>query len=239
MNNKERIIKRLKSLKQYQNSSFEELEKLAIQKIEEKELLNSFVGLQSTEIKKALELYNNYTSENSFESLAEKTTLTNLVYLEILKERMQLFIKKEGEEKEGAIPLNMTEKVLELDTQIMTLKEKLGMLKDKNTNSPLEIIKELKEKALKYYEEHAGETYVKCPYCLQLFRLLAKIDNLEPTKAVMFKGTTIYNQKLMELYHNKKLTIEEIAEILGVHSKYVIFIYENIYLKELKHASKN
>jgi hypothetical protein len=160
--------------------------------------------------------------------------LIGLIYKEILKERIMRFIRKEGQEKEGAISLAMTDKIMELDAQILTDKEKLGMLKDKNNDSFIRTLEELKKKALAYYNEHAGETYVKCPNCLQLFRLLMKIDNLEPEKASFFKGTTLYNKPLLDLYHNKTLTLEKIAEIMGVHAKYIMFIYENIYLKELK-----
>jgi hypothetical protein len=232
--NKEKLIKRLKNIKQNANLSPEELDKLAIRLLVEKELKASFVGLLDTEVDKALALYYKYIEENSFESLAERSTLIGVIYKEILKERIMQFIRKEGQEKDGAIPLAMTEKVMDLDAQILTDKDKLGMLKDKNNDSFVRTLEELKKKAITYYNEHAGETYVKCPNCLQLFRLLMKVDNLEPNKASFFKGTTLYNKPLLDLYHNKTLTLEKIAEIMGVHAKYIIFIYENIYLKELK-----
>ena len=125
----------------------------------------------------------------------------------------------------------MNEQLTFNTTQIMQLKEKLGMLKNKEDGDALDLINELKEKALTYYNEHAGETYVKCPECQNLFRLLMKIDGLEPAKATFFRGTTLYNQKLMELYHYKKVSLEEVAEIMGVNPKYITYIYENIYLK--------
>lgn len=231
MKNKEKLIKRLSTLRQNKNLSQEELEKLVDTQIDKKELANSFSGLLKDEIKKATDLYYEYIEENSFESLAEKSTLINLVYLEILKNRIQEFIKTESETKQGAIPLAMTEKLMELDTQIISLKEKLGMLKEKNNDSAIGLFNELKEKALKYYEENAGETYVKCPECQSLFRLLMKIDNLAPAKATFFQGTTLYNIKLMQLYHEKRITLEEMAEIFGVHTKYIEFIYYNLYLK--------
>ena len=228
---KDKLFKRYRNMKQYKNFSDEELMKIVQKKIEEKELLECFIGLKDDEKKKALQLYNRYIMENSFESLAEKSTLTNLVYIQILIDRVKTFIKDEGDTKKGAIPIRMAEKLVELTNQEMSLKEKLGMLKDAKSESALDLVNELKEKALKYYEEHAGETYVKCPECENFFRLLMKIDDLEPAKATFFKGTTLYNVKLMELYHYKKLTKNEIAEILGVHENYIDFIYNNIYLK--------
>lgn len=229
---KDKLINRYKKLKQYKDLSPEELEKVVDKKIQEEELVIAFVGLQEEEKNKALQLYYRYLEENSFESLAEKSTLINLVYLEILNDRIKRFIAQEEKDKNGAIPLRMTEQLLENTNQLMALKEKLGMMKDAEAESALDLFNELKEKALAYYNEHAGETYVKCPECQSLFRLLMKVDGLEPAKATFFRGTTLYNAKLMELYHYKKLTKEEISEILGVHTNYVDFIYNNIYLKK-------
>jgi hypothetical protein len=228
---KDKLIQKYRNMKQYASCSDIELEQLVQKKIDEEELLNAFVGLDETEQKKALQLYERYVSEHSFESLAEKSTLVNLVYLEILNDRIKLFIAQEMKDKDGAIPLRMNEQLTFNTTQIMQLKEKLGMLKNKGDENALDLKNELEEKALTYYNEHAGETYVKCPECQNLFRLLMKVDGLEPAKATFFRGTTLYNQKLMELYHYKKVTLDEVAEIMGVNNKYITFIYENIYLK--------
>jgi hypothetical protein len=228
---KDKLIQKYKNMKQYKDLSPEELEQIIDKKLQEEELLNAFVGLDEPEQKKALQLYDRYVTEHSFESLAEKSTLVNLVYLEILNDRIKLFIAQEIKTNKGAIPLRMNEQLTFNTTQIMQLKEKLGMLKNKEDGDALDLINELKEKALTYYNEHCGETYVKCPECQNLFRLLMKIDGLEPAKATFFKGTTLYNTKLMELYHYKKVTLEEVAEVMGVNPKYITYIYENIYLK--------
>lgn len=234
---KDKLFQKYRNMKQYASYTDDELKALVEKKIQEEELLTAFVGLGEDEKQKAIQLYDQYVSEHSFESLAEKSTLINLVYLEILNDRIKMFIEQEGKDKKGAIPLRMTEQLVENTNQIMSLKEKLGMMKDADSENALELINELKEKALAYYNEHAGETYVKCPECQSLFRLLMKVDGLEPAKATFFRGTTLYNQKLMELYHYKKVTLEEVAEIFGVNHKYVTFIYENIYLK--KNDSQN
>jgi len=229
---KEKLIKRYSKLKQYRDKSPEELEKIAIRKLEEEELKTYFVGLMDAEIDKAISLYYKYIDENSFENLAEKTTLINLVYLETLKERMQSFIKKESEEKAGAIDLRMTEQLLNLDSQILELKEKLGMLKGEKEDSIVKRWEELKEKCLKYYEEHAAEFYNKCPYCNKLFPSILPPDKLDPQTSSWFKGTTLYNKETFDLYHKKRITIEEAARILGVSKNYIEFMYTEIYLKE-------
>jgi len=232
MTDKQEFFRKLKRLNQYKDMPLEEFNLAAERKFAEQELKNSFIGFKDGEIERAISIYYKYIEEGSLESLAEKSALISLVYMEILKERIQLFIKKESDDKNGAIPLNMAEKYMELDTQIMEQKEKLGMLKDRDNASFLTTWDDLKKKALKYYNEHAGETYVRCPECNKLFRLLMNVDNLEPAKAPFFKGTTLYNAKLLKLYEEKRLSLDEMAEIFGVHKKYIVFIYENIYLKE-------
>ena len=231
MSDKAKLFKKLKNMKQYANATGEELNAAVEKRIKEEELTNSFEGLDDTEIKKALELYDQYISENSFENLAEKSTLVGLIYKEILKIRVQQYIKQEGDNKKS-MPLPMIEKIMDLDAQILTDKEKLGMLKSEDNASFVTSMNELKKKALAYYNEHAGETYVRCPECQKMFRLLMNVEGLEICKANFFKGTTLYNKKVLDLYDQKRLTIDEVTEILGVHQKYVDFIYNNIYLKE-------
>jgi hypothetical protein len=234
MTDLEKLIIKRTGLKQYKNYSPEDLAKLCQRDLDKEELKKSFIGFRDAEIDRAISVYYKYLDECSLESLAEKSSLISLVYMEILKERVQEFIRKEYDEKNGAIPLNMAEKVIELDAQIMEQKEKLGLLKDRDNASFLTTWEDLKKKTLKYYNEHAGETYVRCPNCDKLFRLLMKIDNLEPAKATFFSGTTLFNKPLFALYHEKRLTKDEMATIFGVHKKYIDFVYENLYLKTLK-----
>jgi hypothetical protein len=230
MFDKDSYIQKLRNMKQHKSKSDEELIELADKKALEEELLNSFIGLDEIETKKAIQLYDQYVTENSFESLAEKSALINVVRDEMIKERILTQIQIDYKEKK-ANSLHLIEEIRELEEHIINQKEKLGMLRDAESESSLDLLNELKEKALKYYEEHSGETYVKCPECQNLFRLLMKVDDLDPVKATFFRGTTLYNEKLMELYHYKKVTLEEVAEIMGVNTKYITLIYNNIYLK--------
>lgn len=230
--NKQTLFKRLKRLKQNLNKSEEEIWQQVNRNLAEKELVKSFSGLMDDEVKKATKLYYKYVDEHSFESIAERSTLINLVYKEILKERMQDFIKKENEEKKGAIPLQMVSQMMELDAQILTDKKGLGMLSGGSGASIYQLWKDLETKCLKYYEEHAAEFQNKCPYCNKLFPSILPPEKLEPQKSSWFKGTDLYNEEVFNLYHNKTITEEEAAKILGVSKFYVPYIYKEVYLKE-------
>lgn len=229
---REKIFSKKRGLKQYKSYTDEDLYKSIDKELESDEIKKSFVGFKASELDDAIAKYNKYLEENSFESSAEKSSLISLVYLEILKERMQKFLLKEDEEKPDSIPLHMAEKIMELDTQVIDLKIKLGMLKEGEDESFLQTWEDLKKKALNYYNTHAGETYCRCPKCNGMFRLLMKVDNLEPAEATFFKDTTLYNKELLELYHNKILTLDQMAKIFGVHKKYIDFIYNNLFLIE-------
>lgn len=65
-----------------------------------------------------------------------------------------------------------------------------------------------------------------------------RTENLTAEKCNWFKGTILYNKKLFKLYHEKRLTEQELAEILGVSIYYITYIYENLYLNEEKNESQ-
>jgi len=234
MDRQEKLKIRYKNLPQYKTLTEEQLDEVVKSKVEQEELADSFVGLNDDERKKALILYNRYLEENSFTNLAEKSSLITLISLELLKERMQILIKKESDQNQGAIPMRVVEQILEVETKIMELKKNLGMLKDKQDSSMADALDELYQKALKYYEENAGCTTARCPHCSKFFNLLMDVRNLEPAKATFFKGTMLYNHKLFELYDKKVISTEEMAEILNVSVKGIFYIHTNLYLKDKK-----
>jgi len=223
----QKLINRLRNLPQNKNKSNDELRKQAEKQIQKKEIELQFSGLKDEEAKKATLLYNKYISETFFESLAERSSLINLVYLEILKERLQREISESG-----TVPMGLTEKLIDLDEQIIKTKEKLGMLKEGEELTFEQKWNDLEEKCLKYYEEHAAEFYSKCPYCSKIFPEILPPEKLEPKVAVWFKNTTLYNQEVFELYHQKKITIEQAARIMGVGKNYIELQYNEIFLKE-------
>lgn len=234
MTKKEKLIKRLRGLKQNKNLSDNEIERLANRNLEEKELKILFSCLSDKDCKNAADLYYSYLDENSFETIAEKSTLINMIIKEFQLREVNLFIKKERDEKKGAVRGDMIDRAMELGKKIYEEKQKLGMLSEKENDSFTNAWKELKQKAINYYNEYGGEIYYKCPHCLQFSRQIMQIDGYDIKKAHFFKGTTLYNKGVMDAFHNKEITKERAAQILGVHHKYITLIYNEIYLKEKK-----
>jgi len=236
MSNFDKVLSKLKGLKQYRGLSDEQLKVLAKEKLEKDQILKNLTFcISDKEREYAAELLEQYLAESSIESIADKDTLKQLIDIEVLIERIKQFLNVEYQKANSAIPLKMTEELRASNELALELKEKLGLTnKDREQATWLETWEELKKKAKKYYEEHKGCNVVKCPYCQNMFMLLMRTENLDAQKCTMFKDTILYNKKLLDLYHEKRLTKEELAEILGVSIKYIDEIYDNLYLKELE-----
>jgi len=231
--NKESIKKRLKNLKQNKNLSEAEIDSLVEERINADKLLNDFVGLLPEEKLKAIELFNKYLEEKSFEHFSEKQTLTQLVFLEIFSERLRKKIEEEAKDK-NAIPLRLVESLRETNDQILKFKDQLKLSsKDENGITLFEYLRDLKQRAIKYYEDHRGVNWTTCPKCSTLFPILARTEGMKSQNATWFKGTDYYNIPLFKLYHNRKITKEEIAEVMGVSVSDIDFLYDNLFLKEL------
>jgi len=191
-----------------------------------------WVGLNKSEVSRANYRFKEYAKTYHLNSITDKGLLKDFVYLEILGDRLQEKIQTLGDTGTD-VPLElMTEYRDNLERKVK-LAEKLGLSSDKLQSNWIEVWDKLKKKAQLYAETHRGACTAKCPYCSKLFLLLMKIDNYESFPFTMFKGTVLYNKKLMELIEEGKLTIEEVSEIWGLSkTDYVKGIYNKIYLVE-------
>lgn len=234
----ERIISRLKNLKQYKDLSQEDLELMAKEQLDKNDILSSLTFCIDDEEKEyANKLIEMYLAESSIESNSDKDTLKQLIDLEILVERIKSFLKTEFSKTNPAIPTHMLQELRDTNAQIILMKEKLGLSQhEKSEDSGLTLFENLKKKAQEYYKTHAGCNLIRCPECSKLFMVMMRTKDLDAKKATLFRNTILYNVKLFDLYHQKRISAEEIAEILGVSVLDIDFLYINIYLKELNAA---
>lgn len=240
MTDKEKLIKRLRGLKQNKNLSDSEIEQLVNRRLEEEELREAFYGLTNEEIEKGVKLYFKYLADNSFESLAEKSTLINIIYKEILKMRMQEFIKKESENKDGAVPISMSEKIMEMDTQILSEKTKLGMLKDKtNSLGGADVIEDLKARFKTWINkpENRSEYECQCHNCGQVLLIRRRIDkekDLVKEHPWYINGGTFFNKEIFKDYINKKITKQQVCRYLDCAEDYLEWILKNYPMEDDK-----
>ena len=232
MDNFEKTKNMLRGQKQNKGKSEEELDLLTKEKIEKDEILGSLTGCLPEEMKFASDLLQNYLVESSLSSYAEKDTLKQLVYLEVILERIKTYINKETEKANPVPPIQMLEQLQYLNKQIIEIKNELGLTQKEDQKTVLDEWNKLKAKALNYYKESAGCNVVKCPECKKLFMLLKDVRNYTPEKITFFKKTMLYNKKLFEIYELGRITKEEMATILGVSNEYIELIYNQTYLND-------
>lgn len=236
MQDNEKLLRKYKSLKQYSNFSDEELLKVIEAKSQELEILDNLTFcIDDKEKKYAKDLLDKYLKDNNIENSADLDTLTQLVDLQILIERIKDTLKKDYSKANPIIQLPMVKELRDTEAQVLLLKEKLGLVrKDGGNSTGIKEWEILKKKCLNYYKSHAGETTTRCPKCNHLFRLLLRVNDKDSVKSSFFSGTRLYNKEIMKWFNENRITKVEAAEALGCSEYYIDFINEEIYKKEIK-----
>jgi len=208
-------------------------------KTSEEKIYFSFC-IDEKEINFVRNLLNRYLSQRSFENEAEKDLLKQLLYTSLLIDRLQIILNTAYQKSNPEMNVHMIERMQELTNQSISFKKQLGLIAEETEQANwVEYQKALDKKALQYFSEHAGETYTRCPECKKIIRLLMKVDNLTPAQATFFRGTTLFNRDLYQMYHDKRITLEEMAKIFGVSNREITYLYENLFLKEIENDRKN
>jgi translation initiation factor 2 beta subunit (eIF-2beta)/eIF-5 len=233
--NKAQIIKKLRNLPQNSEKSDKEMDVLAEEELKKKEIItNSFCATPEEE-EFVKDLLKKYLGQGSIETESDKMTLQQLLAQEVIAKRFERLLKDQYSTANPAQSLDLIDQLDKVVERISYLKKELGLsVKDKEQNSWLQHWIKLEKKCLNYYKEHAAETYTRCPKCQNVYRLLMRVENKDKSSATFFKGTKIYNKKLFSLYHEKRISEVEIAEILGVSIQYIQYIYNEVFLSEKK-----
>ena len=118
--------------------------------------------------------------------------------------------------------------------QILTLKEKLGLLTNKEGDDSFKVIQQLKEKFKIWCSENSGSRTIVCPHCSKLVLLRIRTDIWETQQHPMFKDKTLYNQHLVDMYLTGKITAEDVAKVLGTSPKYTEWLIEKFHQRKTK-----
>lgn len=239
MNKLETTINKLKNLSQNKDRTLEELTVLAEEELQKKDIIENTFAATEEEEKFIKELLKKYMSQGSIETESDKLTLQQLLCQELIAERFKHLLKIQYSAANPAQDLEIVEQLDKVVKRITELKIELGLSqKDRQSATWLADWDKLKRKALAYYQSHSGCNVVKCPYCSKIFYLLLKTENLTAETCEWFRGTDLYNLKLMKMVDENKITRQDAADVLGVNILYVDKIYEKIYLKDKNKESE-
>jgi len=205
------------------------------------------VGLNRTEFKHGLRKFEEYTNIYHITQFSDLQLLESLIFYEIAEERMKISIDEkktalekknkelpEKDQKEYSIPTYIHDALNSNLEQILTLKEKLGLLTNKDGEDSFKYIQLLKDKFAKWMEENNGSRTIVCPFCSKIVLLKIRTDIWETQQHPMFKDKTLYNQHLIDMYLANKITAEDVAKVLGTSPKYTEWLIEKFHQRKNK-----
>jgi len=234
---KKTVAKRVKQYKNfpgYKGKSVIELTRIAEDRVSIDMLISDLdVASQfddPIEKKRGVEIAKKYFNDYTFEFISDKNTLKQLIYLEIVNERLQKSLNEFYTDAQ-AVPVQMMEALHKNVMQITTLKTTLGLVKDNtddNKSDALKSIDTLKRKFKKWREDNQGSRTLICPKCGDMIMLKMRTDAWEAMGHPWFKDRLLTNEKLIDLYRKRKITRLEFAEVMQTSEDYIDWMMDKL-----------
>lgn len=176
----------------------------------------------------AKDLVSKYLQDYTIETVSDKNTLGQLVYLEILHFRMQNILNAQNKpDEKGQKPNYVSEKLIDAFhknlREIVGLKEKLGITrenKDEEAKDAYSYLETIKKKYQIWLKENQASRYLTCPHCSEAILLKIKTDAWEAQKHPWFRDRILSNTRIVELYARGTITKEDVAAIFEVSTDY-------------------
>ena len=189
------------------------------------------VGLDTNEKRTGHKKFKDYIEKYNIASLSDLSLLEELVYLEILGDKIKINIAEKqtqmvADNKPFTVPKFLIEAMKENFESIVEIKEKLGMFENKQGNDGFQYITKIKDKFKKWEEENQGSRTFVCPHCSKMMILRVKPDVWEAAKHPFFNDKILANKHLIRLYKAGKLTATDVANILETSPKYTQWLVE-------------
>lgn len=215
-------------IRELEDKQAEKLEDLSISKDDLEKLSLDVMFTLENEKKQARLLAKRYLTEYVLESISDKNTLVQLIFLEIIHNRLQNAINTTYD-KSQIVPMQMLDSLHKNLEQISILKDKLGISRDKldsQKKDSIEIIETLKKKFKAYREQNQASRTLCCPHCGQMTLLKIRIDKYEAIRHPYFRDRILGNVHLIKLYRAGKITKKDVSDILGTSEDYTEWLVE-------------
>jgi hypothetical protein len=222
-------LKKLSKLKQNANVSEEALTKNAERNVVLRDLVESGNFLDENEKRLAKKIFDSYLDKLDFENFSDLSTLSTLVYNEILSLRVQKSINKcANKDGESYINDKLLKSHTDLTKEILYLKEKLGINKEQEENE-MTALQLLKKRFSMWILENRAEHTLWVPYTCSgcgksdveghLLRL--RVKDYEILKHPFFSGRFLWNAEIMKDVEDKVITPEQAARYLKTSTDYI------------------
>ena len=212
----------IKNLRQYKNFSDSQLKKVATVRAMEYYANVEDLFTNPADKKQGKLLLKKYLNDFIPESISDLNTLRDIIFLEIINGRFQIQIDET--QKMDNASLRLVDTIHKNLVQIQDLKKSLYITRNTRKSDTVDgysKIDMLKKQFKTYLAENQASRNCTCPYCGQMFLLRLRMKYWEEKKHPFFKDRVLGNKKLIELYFDKKLTQEDIEEILECGDEYL------------------
>jgi len=186
----------------------------------------------SAERKSAKALLKKYLSDYTIETISDKNTLKEVIYLETVQTRLQDKLNDFYESENKSVPFQLVDIIHKNSDAIVRLKNTLGLNRGKEKKSAYDVLEHLKKRAKKWREENQASRSRVCPHCSKLILWKIRTDKWDMQKHPFFKDRILYNKHLIELHKKGTLTREDVAKVLECAPDYVDWILEKIERKQ-------
>ena len=235
MNDIQKEIKRLSNLVQNRNKDKSSLEGQARINVWKKQIniKSKFENIEEQNLAEDnLDAYlNNYV----FQDFSDVQNVADLVYEEILKNRLQKEIDSiVNNEKTKFVPDKLIDSLHSIESRIWELKEKVGIT-GKKEQDDLSALEEQKKKFKLHIAFNRNEFTFWSPFICKkcgakdaiptLMR--RRVKNFDALKHPMFSGRFYFNRRGIELVKHSIWTKEEYAFVFNTVVKYVDWCIEN------------
>jgi hypothetical protein len=222
-------MSKLKRLVQYKNADETVLEKAAQKIVVLRELVESGNFIDPDEKTLAKKIFEAYLEQNSFESYSDLSTLSVLVYNEVLSGRVQKSINGCTDSK-GKVYIS--DKLLkahtDLTNEILKLKKTLGIDKEEKVDefTALQLLKKrFAQHVLENRAEHTLWVPYTCSACgkqdVESHLLRLRVKDYDVLKHPFFSGRFLWNTEIMKDVENKVITVEQAARYLKCSPDYI------------------
>lgn len=215
----------------FKNLSEEELTRKALESLEKKSKTEEIdlddIFVNPSEKKYANEILAKYLNEFTIESISDKNTLKQLIFLEIINYRLQSTLNTLYNAS-SSLDKDTLEMIHKNQDKILALKTSLGLIKDKKNEvkDGYGYWQTIKKKYKIWLQENQASRTICCPYCAKLVYLKIKTDAWEAQRHPWFKDRVLGNVHLMKLFVQGKLSPKDLALVFETSEDYVFWLLE-------------
>ena len=174
------------------------------------------------ESKRAKELLYKYLEDFTLSTVSDKNTLKELIYLEILQQRLQETLNDSCKDSKKGVPLQLVETIHKNSDAILKLKNTLGLVRSKDKKeSGLNVIETLMARFAQWRKNNQATRNLSCPHCGKMIMLKIRTEHWESQKHPYFRDRLLGNETLVRLYQAQRLTKKEVTDILESSTDYI------------------